>query len=290
MRRPLFASSLVLVTAAARAQTPGPPPEQRPVSIETPPAGTHDGDTVVLKDGTTLHGTVREMTPGQNVTITLQDGKTRTVEWSAVERVDIDRAKAPPAPAAPPAPVAMTSLHLEGTRPGVVVQALDQTGTEGTWQTVCEGPCDRDLPASGLYRVDGPGLRTSRPFRIEGARATYRVDTATGLGFAGGLTLTIIGGLALVNGLGFLILDAVYKSDPMYIVPDWILIAGVALSVGGVAALIPGVYLMKTNGRTTVTAGDGSLPARVPAWREPRLPSWQPRVATFGIPLWSGTF
>ncbi len=284
----LFASSIVLAASAARAQTPpSTPPQDHPVAIETPPVAGHTGDTVVLKDGTTLHGTIREMTPGQNVTITMQDGQTRTIEWSAVERVDIDRAKPP---AAPPAPVDMTTLHLDGMRPGLVVQALDQHGTEGTWQTVCEGACDRALPTNGLYRVDGPGLRTSKPFRISGQSAVYRVDTATGLGFAAGLSLTILGGLALVNGIALFILDAAYTAEG-FIVADGVLIAGVALSVGGLAALIPGIYLMKTNGRTTVSAAaDGSLPARIPAWQQPQLPSLQPRYAGFGVPLWSGTF
>jgi hypothetical protein len=285
--RLLAASSLFLVASSASAQT-APPADRHAVPIETPPVGgPRSGDTLVLKDGTTLHGTIREMTPGQAVTITLADGQSRTVEWSAITSVDIARAKAPP----PPAPVQeTTTVHLDGAGPGVVLQALDERGTEGKWQTVCAGACDRDLPTGGLYRIDGPGLRTSRPFRLhEGPRADYRVDTASSLGFAGGLTLVIVGGLALVSGITLFIEEAIYTADG-FTFSDGFLIAGGLLTGGGLAALIPGIFVLKGNSRTTATAMEGAPPVRVPAWREPRFPTWQPRVATVGVPLWSATF
>src|SRR5512143_942600 len=85
LRRLPSTLAIVLAVSSARAQTPpAPTAEQHPVAIETPPAGAvRTGDTLVLKDGTTLHGSVREMTPGQAITITLTDGQTRTIEWSA---------------------------------------------------------------------------------------------------------------------------------------------------------------------------------------------------------------
>ncbi|HSQ64765.1 MAG TPA: hypothetical protein VLM85_16185 [Polyangiaceae bacterium] len=284
----VFAGATLFASPALAQTAPPPPGQPQPVAIETPPVGAaHGGDTLVLKDGTTLHGTIREMTPGQAVTIVLPDGKVRTVEWSAVDRVDIDRARAP----APPAPAqTTTAVHLEGAGPGIVLQALDERGTEGKWQTVCEGACDRDLPTGGLYRVDGPGLRTSRPFRLpEGSRVDYQVHAASSLGFAGGLTLVIVGGVALLTGLTLLVELAVYDANG-YIIPDGFLVAGGLLTGGGLAAFIPGIFLMKGNGRTTVTAAGGGATARVPAWREPQLPSWQPRWATIGVPVWSGTF
>jgi hypothetical protein len=270
----------LVVTLPARAQ------EQVP--IQTPPVGTThgDGDTIVLKDGTVLKGTINEMTPGQAVTITTPNGQKRTIEWSALGSVDIARAKpAPPAVV----PAATTTLHLADSDDDIVVQGLDTNdGSEAHWKTVCTGSCDFALPSGGLYRVGGPGLRTTKPFRIDGASAAFQITRGSSAAFAGGLTLTILGGAAVNVGVGLLLIAALnswFYAHAVDMGP--FAIAGGLSSGSGLMLMISGIALMKSNGHTRLTPLG---PTRVvPAWREAQLPAW-PRTARISIPIIAGTF
>jgi len=238
------------------------------------------GDIVVLKDGTVLEGNVGEMIPNQSITITVE-GQPRKIDWKDVDRVNIDRQKA--APPAPPTERAMTFVHVDGP-PDAIVQALDPRGTMA-WTEVCKGACDRELPADGLYRIDAPGIRTSRAFKIEGPRSDLGVKTASSAGFVGGLTLLIVGGVALVNGIGFLLIsqEPTWSTQTMN---DFIE-AGLVLGGVGLASMIAGGILLGTNLRTNVS---GETTLRVPAWRDtPRLlPS--SRFPALSFPAISGSF
>jgi hypothetical protein len=266
--------SVALLAAQANAQTQ--PRAVATVPIATPTVATVRGaDTVVLKDGTVLRGTIDEMTPGQAVTITLPSGEHRTLPWAALDRVDIARARPTAAPS-------QTTVHLDGARDDVVLQSLDsRRGTEAPWQTVCRGACDRPLPSDNLYRIDGPGLRTSKPFKIEGASASYRVSTASSAGFALGLTLLIVGGAALLNGVGFLVVAAVDNAQfGRSIDVGGFAIAGAVLSGIGLPSTVVGLVLMKMNGRTTATLERDAASA----------PTWMPRATGFNVPVLAGTF
>jgi hypothetical protein len=192
--------------------------------------------------------------------------------------IDRDNTAPPPAAAA-----RMTFVHLDGP-PNAIVQALDPRGTM-TWTDVCNGACDRALPTDGLYRVDAPGIRTSRAFKIEGSRSELTVNTASSAGFVGGLTLLIVGGVALVNGIGFVLfaLEPVFSTQTTN---DFVT-AGLVLSGVGVASMIAGGILFATNRRTTVT---GAPTVRIPAWRDAPTMLSGSRLATFAFPAFSGSF
>ena len=240
----------------------------------------HAGDVVVLKDGTILEGTVGEMVPNQSITITVE-GKARTIAWQDVERVNIDRAKA-----APQAPAARTMLHVEGVDSDAFVQMLDQHGTTA-WAEVCKGSCDHELPSDGLYRIVGSGIRASQPFRIEGAQANLHAKTASSVGFVGGLSMVILGGLSVVNGISFFVLAELDKDVLTSGTYRDFYIAGGVLTGVGLGLLVGGAFLLGGNLRTKVT---GATTVRVPAWRDAPPASSGLRVATFTFPAISGSF
>ena len=273
LRNWLSALGFVLVSSTAAAQT-----------ISTPPVAGHSGDTVILKDGTTLHGTVREMTPGTSLTIALPDGTARTIEWAQVDKVDIDRAKAP----APPQVAASTTMvHVDGVPADAIVQKLEANGTENAWTTVYTGPCDRALPSDALYRIDAPGMRRSSTFRIEGPSTRLEVHPASSAAHTGGLIMLIGGGVVLVNGLSFLLVATL---DQDILTPDsyntFMIVGGVLTAVGAAVGIVGGV-LLASNLRTKITSGATTV--RVPAWRDAPalLPS---RIGAVTFPALSGTF
>jgi hypothetical protein len=273
LRTFLCTLGFVLVASTGAAQT-----------ISTPPVAGHSGDSVVLKDGTTLHGTVREMTPGKSLTITLSDGTARTLEWSEIGNVDIDRAKS----VAQPQPVATTTMvHVEGVPSDAQLQELEANGTENAWTAVCTGPCDRALPSDGLYRIDAPGVRRSAPFRVEGASTKLEVSTASSLGHTGGLVMLIVGGVVLVNGLSFFLVASIDKD---VITQDtyntFMIVGGVLTGIGAVSATL-GAILLGNNTRTKVTSGATTV--RVPAWRDAPAPPTS-RFAAMTFPLLGGEF
>ncbi|HEX3343246.1 MAG TPA: prolipoprotein diacylglyceryl transferase family protein, partial [Polyangiaceae bacterium] len=77
-------------------------------SARPPPPAT---DAVTLKDGTRVPGKIVELTPGDHVTMLLQDGQTRTFPWTSVGRVQVsgvtmtyDTPPTAPPPALTPTP------------------------------------------------------------------------------------------------------------------------------------------------------------------------------------------
>jgi hypothetical protein len=272
LRWSLIAASFLMVSSVAEAQT-----------ITTPPVEHLSGDVVVLKNGSVLHGAVREMTPSVALTIVLENGEIRTLAWNEIERVDIDRAKA-----ASSAPVATrTVVHLEGMPDDAFVQMLDQHGAAGAWAEVCKAACDRELPTDGLYRVAGAGIRASQPFRIEGPRAELHVKTASSVGFAGGLALLIGGGVAFVNGISFILLGTVDQALFTTGTDRDFLIAGGVLTGVGVAALITGIFIMRGNARSSVM---GATTVRVPAWQDAPVIQPSTRFGAITFPALSGSF
>ena len=245
-------------------------------------AQERSGDVVVLKDGTILQGTVGEMIPNQSITITI-DGTARKIDWKDIDRVNIDRAKAtPPVQTA----AARTMVHIEGVGPDAFVQTLDQHGST-EWTEVCKGSCDQELPSGALYRIRGSGLRASPPFRLEGPRADLHVKTASSVGFIGGLSLVIFGGVAVVNGLSLFLVAEIDKDVISPSTHRDFFIAGGVLGGLGVGAFVVGAILLGGNLRTTVA---GAPTVRIPAWRDAPTMLSGSRLATFTFPAFSGSF
>src|SRR5690242_13139943 len=64
------------------------------------------------------------------------------------------------------------------------------------WRPICESPCSVDVPSTGLYRVSGPGVRSSRTFRLSGERGPIHVQANPGsaAGWGWGLASMIVAG------------------------------------------------------------------------------------------------
>jgi hypothetical protein len=90
-------------------------------------------------------------------------------------------------------------VHLTGD-PGLDLERK----IEGTqlWESICVGTCDMQVPLDGQYRVSGRGVRPSLPIALIPAKNVLRLDTtpAYSAAFAGGITLVIVGSLAIFGG------------------------------------------------------------------------------------------
>jgi hypothetical protein len=91
-------------------------------------------------------------------------------------------------------------VHLTGD-PGLDLERK----IEGTqlWESICVGTCDMQVPLDGQYRVSGRGVRPSLPIALIPAKNVLRLDTtpAYSAAFAGGITLVIVGSLAIFGGV-----------------------------------------------------------------------------------------
>jgi hypothetical protein len=76
-------------------------------------------------------------------------------------------------------------------------------GTE-LWESVCVGTCDSKVAREGEYRVNGHGLRPSRPFALAPAHQSDRVrldaSVAYKAGWVGGILLTVLGPVVALGG------------------------------------------------------------------------------------------
>lgn len=141
---------LMSTTALAGADEPGP-------------------DKIILTDGSELRGTITQQDPGKFVVIRTVDGRTLTLNWADVRRVE---AASPPAPAPAPAPVpapagpTTTTTQTSGS--------VDGKGPEGSFRQTTD--CSKD-PNQEICRrettVDaGPG----------GLRAGFTQEKVTKVG------------------------------------------------------------------------------------------------------------
>ncbi|HVJ16737.1 MAG TPA: hypothetical protein VM686_14950 [Polyangiaceae bacterium] len=96
-------------------------------------------DVVLLVDGSELRGTVLQQEPGKFVVIRTADGKTHTLSWADIRRVETSAAPAPqPTPAAPaaapPAPAAPPATSPQGTATTTTTTAnVDSGGPKATF-------------------------------------------------------------------------------------------------------------------------------------------------------------
>jgi hypothetical protein len=317
----LAACYFVTVTAPAWAQGPAPPPTPiappPPVAIGVAPAPVQ-ADTIYLKGGAVVRGTLGVAVAGAPITIQLPNGQTLTIQWSMVDHIDRASTPAPPAatappPAAvaaqgPPAP-AMVVVHIDTDSPDLLLQAQSPGGRwngRGEWTTVCAGSCDRPLPLGVLYRVTGDGVRSSRPFEIggqPGGHAQLMATTASSGSFTTGIVLASVGGAAAVIGLSLTLLGLLvgtYCGFGTSCTGDASLLTGGLITLGlGTAGIVIGVVLAGGNARSKVqqvAADDGSVrfalgsPTRREA--EARRSEVGPVLQTAGIsvPLFGASF
>ena len=322
----LAACYFITATSPAWAQGPaspptpiGPPP---PVSIGVTAAPTQGGDTIYLKGGAVVRGTLSVAVPGAPVTIQLPNGQTLTLQWNMVDHIDRASTPAPPAAAPPPQapatmqgppPAASIVVHIDTDSPSLVLQAQTPGGRwdgRGGWTTVCQGSCDQPVPLGVLYRVSGDGVRSSRPFQIggqPGGRAQLVATTASSGSFTTGIVLASVGGAAAVIGLSLTLLGLVvgtYCGFGVSCTGDAGLITGGLVTTGvGVVGIVIGIVLASGNARSKVqqvasASGDGSSvrfalgsPDRpAPQWRDVTLDSPSTSRATVRVPIFGASF
>jgi hypothetical protein len=313
----------VFTAAPAFAQGPQPVPyntpqvpygQSAPPGQAPPPARPAGSDVIYLKGGGILRGTLIDAIPNAQARIQLATGEIATVPWQQIDKIDQGRGTGPapgplpppapsgpaPTPAGPPAPPpAMIPVHVEGPEGAELQRAA---GSDG-WKTVCNLPCDKQLPTGTHYRIAGEGLRTSADFTLEadaGQRETMSVNGGSKglhtLGIVGiivGATATPIGLLVALVGYAIrggcdLTLGGCSNDGSGTIAAGW------TLTAIGVGSLIGGIILTVNNSKTTVSqqVTTGAAPEafkRTPTWREAGAVDRSVPPA-FGIPILSGTF
>jgi hypothetical protein len=193
-------------------------------------------------------------------------------------------------------------VHIDGPRDAELQEDSDG---DGTWTTVCSGPCDRLLPAGKEYRIDGESMRSSTPFGLAGQPSehlTLKVDAASSGLFTGGVVLVPVGLLtALVGGLDIFVgqLNASGGSE-VYKRPNQNLTAG-AVTIGVGAALVGLGIAIVTSATTRVSQYRGATEVGraspdetwrfLPSWRstEMREPALAP-MPIVSTSLWTGRF
>src|ERR1019366_1666176 len=135
------------------------------------PGGVLGRDTLILKSGGIMRGTIVELLPDDHATLLLPDGQSAIVAWSAILRVD----RAPPAvdAPAPPLPPALSTgtpspapraapppsvqVHIEASSP-VTLEHVSRDRNAAAPSDQCPSPCDRALPLGDGYRIVGAGI------------------------------------------------------------------------------------------------------------------------------------
>jgi hypothetical protein len=330
----LVVTSVHVLTVVGTAYADGPQPvpiaAPPPLPVGTAPTGTAPTapqtgpDAVYLKDGGMIRGTIIEVIPGNHASVQLADGRIATIRWDMVDHIDRGTAAKPPVttpppaalpPAATPPPAAsMVMVHIDADADVILEQQVaGGRWAGGEWRDVCQAPCDMSLPTNTMYRVGGPGVKSSRPFSIEasGGKAVLDVHGASSGAFAGGIVLVSLGPLAiLVGSLVALVGAAENASDCSFVSSSCSssrgdgLVAGGLVTLGiGVAATVIGGVLIGTNSRTKVgqpLAGVAKLSekdilktlgptTRIPTWNT-SLERTPPPSTPMVIPFYSGTF
>ncbi len=200
-----------------------------------------------------------------------------------------------------PESVPMVPVHLNGADGlSLEMQPLrgDRTDDvdDDAWRRVCDAPCDRPLPTSGLYRVAGPDTSESDGFRLKGRDQPAILDVSptsnaqrragTGLIVSGSIILGIGG---LVTAVDVIVANATTGGDS-----SAALGVGVGGVVAGAAMLIVGLTLHTS---TSVKQEPPSAAAPPPPPPAP-LPSYGPPAAAAAVrlpapsstPLFTATF
>ncbi|MCU0656272.1 MAG: hypothetical protein MUF64_13790 [Polyangiaceae bacterium] len=188
--------------------------------------------TIWLKNGGFLRGSLVELVPGDHVTVQLVTGELRKIPASEIDRMSTGAggSAAPtaiPAPTAPatsatppvaiPSPSAAPALSLAPLR----VVAPGGAGVEiewrkrldpGGWARVCQAPCELGVLAIDReFRAAGPGIQPSRSFLLEPGERPVSVEVRPGqaslhrwgtLAFLVGLPVMLAGGVGIGLDLG----------------------------------------------------------------------------------------
>ncbi|MDC0720002.1 hypothetical protein [Nannocystis bainbridge] len=259
---------------AAPAYEPAPPPTQEVVRIaesappplqEPPPPAAYD--TVILRDGSVLRGTILELHQDREVIIQLTGGL-RTIAWADIASTTFAGAATGPQGQAPqpsghvpadslavavapedevaPGP-SRPRIFIEVTRPADV-HLLEGTPTANSNtqmgrgpRTVCRAPCGKviDGRAGYPFHFGGDRVMPSSTFFLKDLEGEYvaRVQPGRRGLLIGGMLLSGYGaGGALAGGM----LTALGNDRDRRTVGSVILGVGLAMLIGGIAMAIRG--------------------------------------------------
>lgn len=284
----LIGAGCTLLPALAFAEDA--PPPTPPIANEPQVTITSTAeDTVYLRGGGMMRGTIEEVLPGAHVTIALPTGELRSVPWTDVARVVIGNAPGAATAIqveAAPVVVAITGplarVHVASTK---LVQLFRRPAGTKDWTQACHSPCDLDLPLGDEYRVSGSSMTPSSNFRLHGApgdRITITVRPTSTAGVAIGGVVAGVGGTAMYVGL-FGAWGLVREDSTRY----------TALGVGAVVVAI-GVTIMVASAGTSASQTAVAKKDAVRSDAFVREPSWlRPQVtasAPMALPIFRGAF
>ncbi|HEY8378928.1 MAG TPA: hypothetical protein VIK91_20695, partial [Nannocystis sp.] len=236
--------ALALAAAPVRAQGPVPPAEY---------------DTVVLRDGTVLRGTIRELRPGHEVVIEVGE-ETRTIAWPEVESTALagalggsagsvpkDSDELPPGPSRPRIFIELTrpaEVHLleAAIPPAAMVGRANRSVYAATARSVCRAPCGRVIDGSAGYPFyfGGPRLVPSRALFLRDLEGDYVARVRPGrLGLLmGGVVTTSLGYAGTLTGGNLL---GISRDLEVRAAGGAVLGAGLALLLAGITMAVHGV-------------------------------------------------
>jgi hypothetical protein len=187
-------------------------------------AGAQAMDTVELRSGGVVRGTIVELLPGDHVTVQLQSGM-KTFQWGEISRVE--RAGSQPQVQGPqyttPAneqPLVQpgepsTRVYIDASSP----VSMFRMDNHGDVKTVCIAPCGEVLPFTGLYWVSGKDINPSEKFQLPPGKAETKLRVSGGSKgiVTGGVVLAVVGGgvITFVGLPGLLIVGAIAASPTL---------------------------------------------------------------------------
>lgn len=252
---------------------------------EAAPSSAPLAAEIQLKNGTSIHGSLVSIEPGQRV-VMLVDGEQRTIAWDDVAKIVGGPTEAPPS-TTPPPPAAPTTttpppattptkgmpfIHVETDWPEVELHRVDgeigagiyssknQIGPQTLSKYICEAPCDKLVDGREGHRFffAGQGMYPSQQFRLEqrDGYLTARVHGVSVARLIGGVMLTAIGGSFTLSGaMLFGVSFASVKATPQQPNPaeeaHTMRTAGAVVGSIGLGMAIGGIYLL-ASGKTQV--------------------------------------
>lgn len=325
VRRALLALHAALVialprVAAAQMDVMPEEPEAAPARPKAPavpaPAWPACGDDlVVLHDGGMVRGQIVELRPREYISLHLSTGKVVVVPWTDVHHVEQGGPRSETCPNVSPTASAPLdeagSVFLESDAQGVFLEVKRDDG----WELLCTSPCRAEAPRNGYYRVGGSNIRTSTPFRVQGAAGDtvkVQVDGGNKAAFGMGVVSVTVGGLLLCVAY----VEALQMAGPSSVPFGYTYEGRYASSRGtsnghqtmavsalfaGLTATVIGSVLIHHNVKTTVAQLVTDLraapppppaPHRVAPFKEARitLPGPLDPKPAMALPVFRGTF
>ncbi len=295
-------------------------PLPAPSAVRPPPPANNVADTVYLRGGAMIRGTVYEVLPSDHVTILHPSGLSRKIPWAEVERVELAyRAPgivAAPGPTVAPIPApppekrgATVRVHIASKKS---VQLYRKAASDGEWHEACTSPCDENMPLGDEYRISGSGIHQSHDFELDGAaggRVVLTIDPGSRTAFVTGGVLVAVGGLVDYFSLVAFAAAQSHSSCTSYYTytsgsscssgsSGNGTAVGVGMLVVGTAMMGAGAIIMLSNNSTGVSQDQGTVHGartldgyrREAIWHTPSAVEQAAPPAMLSLPILNRTF